>query len=659
MLRTSHSQPHLSLAARRPADPPLEPGLRSAPSQSQPALHNAPYQQRGQSGGGQPGGLGLGRSSSAATFATIAEELDPSEKWRANALATERERESYAAVSASRANIEFEKHLASARQKQQQQQQQAPPRPPRPPSPFQARPADALSGAATEALSGAASSHIDRLLIHHAAGRQAPPTWAVRAMRALAMHYEKQLADAREAVVKAEAVARAAAFGIVAVDADIGRRDDYAASSLARASAASEAAARRQDISSLELSEMREAVVHAQRAAAAADARCIVQESQLRQLHEAVEEAREKERSAHEAAEDARGLALSLSMSLEATRDELAKGQQNQEILAAECARSQEEASRLREHARELAQGPAAQPRLGGAPLPSAMGSPAEWEALREERDSLVKLLIELKRMSDEKGKGAHAVRVGGGYERLPDYLAKFTGVLPPELRVRDVRVATAEAELSAEEAMGAGGDLHAPTHRARARAVAAAVRARGRAGPQAWGPSPRTDPAVGTPRPWRGGAAAVQRIQAGAQMGVAGRPYGVLLHSQGPPPESILDTLATRGPRKEYWEQVAKPDERGDFRGSDSGYPALAHTSVFIPKASEVPGSPQALRRSASEAPGVTWARNGQNLADVKQVPTQPPIGSVWRRLDELSPRRPIKPVWRGAESPSTDGLR
>lgn len=404
-------------------------------------------------------------------------------------------------------------------------------------------------------------------------------------MNALATQYEKQLADAHERVARAESVARAAAAGIVAVDLDIGRRDDYAASSLARASAASEAAARRHDTSTAEVAEMREACALAQRAAAEAEARCISRESEIREMHDALDTARERERAARDVAEGERQHTLALSMSLESTRDELAKGQQLQEQLSSECTRSQEEANRLREHARELAQGVGAQPRHGGAPRTAAMGSSEEWEALREERDSLLKLLIELKRLSEDKGgQKGKTVRVGGGYERLPEYLAKFTGVLPPELRMRDARVTSAEAELSTEEVMGPGGVLDAPTHRSRARAVAAAVRARHRAGPQAWGPSPRTDPAVGTPRPWRGGAAARDRISQGAQIGVAGRPLGVLLHQQGaPPPDAVVDAARVHSPaRKAFWEDAPPVELR-----EGPSYPALAHTSVFVPRKS------------------------------------------------------------------------
>ena len=49
------------------------------------------------------------------------------------------------------------------------------------------------------------------------------------------------------------------------------------------------------------------------------------------------------------------------------------------ERAASEAARLQEEAHRLREHSHSLAHGPAARPRLHGAPVPAPMGSAAEW----------------------------------------------------------------------------------------------------------------------------------------------------------------------------------------------------------------------------------------------------------------------------------------
>ena len=64
----------------------------------------------------------------------------------------------------------------------------------------------------------------------------------------------------------------------------------------------------------------------------------------------------------------------------ESSKDEALTTRVALERAASECSRLQEEATRMREHSRELAQGPAARPRIGGAPIPDAMGSAAEWE---------------------------------------------------------------------------------------------------------------------------------------------------------------------------------------------------------------------------------------------------------------------------------------
>ena len=92
------------------------------------------------------------------------------------------------------------------------------------------------------------------------------------------------------------------------------------------------------------------------------------------------------------------------------------------------------------------------------------MGSAAEWAALREERDSLVHLLVEMRRAA-ERTHPSKMLRVGGGYEQLPDYLAKLTAPLPPELRmaiapyeVSEITPAAAVADAVREtnEAIGA-----------------------------------------------------------------------------------------------------------------------------------------------------------------------------------------------------------
>ena len=260
-------------------------------------------------------------------------------------------------------------------------------------------------------------------------------------MRALEASYEQQLSDARAKVAHAEAWARSAVSGFVAADADVARRGDYAASSVARASAAAEAATQRQHLWQYEAAQMREALAAAQQAAGESEARCVAREAEIRELRAALDEARGRVTSAHSAAICDQGRAAGLQVALDQSQDELSATRTSLEQVSAECTRAQEEATRLRAHARQLAQGDGARPRAGGAPQPSPMGSAAEWAALREERDSLVKLFIELRKVSEMGKEGAKSVRVGGGFERLPEYLARFTGVLPPELRLR-VRLA-------------------------------------------------------------------------------------------------------------------------------------------------------------------------------------------------------------------------
>ena len=103
------------------------------------------------------------------------------------------------------------------------------------------------------------------------------------------------------------------------------------------------------------------------------------------------------------------------------------------------------------------------------------------------------------------------------------------------QLRLRGAHAASATAPLTADEAMGPQEGASAPTHRSRARAVSLALRNRARSGPQAWGPSPRTGGCGSpTPRPWRGGAAAIRRPSPGPQVGL-GRDQPVYVHQRGP----------------------------------------------------------------------------------------------------------------------------
>ena len=67
---------------------------------------------------------------------------------------------------------------------------------------------------------------------------------------------------------------------------------------------------------------MREAVAVAQQVAADAEARCIARESTIRELHMALDEARNREASARASAERAAETARTVEMALEASRDE-------------------------------------------------------------------------------------------------------------------------------------------------------------------------------------------------------------------------------------------------------------------------------------------------------------------------------------------------
>ena len=408
-------------------------------------------------------------------------------------------------------------------------------------------------------------SRVEALLAHHAGGKVAPPAWVVRAMRALESSYERQLREAREARLAAEDVARQASAGIVAVDSRAALAGERAADSVARASAASEMANRSQFEAAHETHRMREALAEAQRAAGEAEARCVHREHEVRDLRQRCDEfsARCREAEAFAQAEHAR--AAELAAELEASRDATGETRVALERAASECARAQAEADRLREHARELAQGPAARPRPDGAPPPPAMGSVAEWEALREERDALVHLLCEL-RKAGERAKATTSVRVGGGFEKLPDYLAKLTSAVPPELRPayrpQSARTAGGRSPPSSPGRPAVGDGVAAATHRSDVRAAAsAAARARARTGHSL--------------RPSR---------SAGE---TASRPVGILVHQQGPPRiTSSPSRAAASTPRL-----APSAYEEADGGGAvprPPAYPAVARRELFEPLPSQ-----------------------------------------------------------------------
>lgn len=352
------------------------------------------------------------------------------------------------------------------------------------------------------------SSQADTILAQYAGGKNAPPAWCVRAMRALEDVYQKRMRKLRDHALYAEEMARQAADGVVAVDTEAARKAALAASSVARASTVSEHANIVQFEAHNENATLRHALAQAQTAAGEAEGRLVVAESQFRELEQRLEQTCDQLRRARDAEERERVRADRLAGDLHAMTDEATNTRVALERAASEAARLQEESGRLREHSRELAQGPAARPRPGGAPHPSAMGSAAEWAALKEERDALVHLLVEMRRATDKTHK-AKSVRVGGGYEMLPDYLAKFTAPLPPELRL------AAQPPAPAADVEGAT----APTHRSQVRALSARG-ARGR------GPPPMRH-GLGTPR---------------AAVFAPGQPASILVHQKGAPPGRARD---------------------------------------------------------------------------------------------------------------------
>ena len=234
-LTSSASQPHLSLAARHARSTPVAASSRAYdPRCSDPTRGRTAACAASQRGVGAPPQR-LSRSSSAVTIGSITEEPEPYSAEAAEAWCAAPAPSAgcwYGGATASRSSCSSSCGGGCACFSSSASGGAA-----RPPPGAAPRRAGDEPGA---------NSRVDALLIQHAGGRAAPPAWVVRAMRALEASYERQLSDAREAVVAAEEVARSAAAGIVAIDGDVARRGDFAASSVARASAASEAAARRQ-----------------------------------------------------------------------------------------------------------------------------------------------------------------------------------------------------------------------------------------------------------------------------------------------------------------------------------------------------------------------------------------------------------------------------
>ena len=109
-------------------------------------------------------------------------------------------------------------------------------------------------------------------------------------------------------------------------------------------------------------------------------------------------------------------------------------------------------------------------------------------------------------RRANDNFKKNKQVRVGGGYESLPDYLAKFIGPLPPELR--------GHLESRPEEPPEVEG-AQAPTHRSIVRSLSA----RGLAARR--GPPPMRH-GLGTPR---------------AAVFAPGQPSTVFVNVRGAPP--------------------------------------------------------------------------------------------------------------------------
>ena len=177
MLAHSASQPSLSLGARQSSQStPFVArhgigGGRYDPAQSDPT--------RGMrsttNGGARPASSAshLVRSSSAATIGSIAEEPEPYSAEAAAAWCGA----PHASSSAPRPRP------PAAPVASRSQPRRRSPHTPRSASPAPLPPHEGNN------------SRVDALLIHHAAGRSAPPTWVVRAMRALETEYERQLAE--------------------------------------------------------------------------------------------------------------------------------------------------------------------------------------------------------------------------------------------------------------------------------------------------------------------------------------------------------------------------------------------------------------------------------------------------------------------------------
>ena len=145
-------------------------------------------------------------------------------------------------------------------------------------------------------------------------------------------------------------------------------------------------------------------------------------------------------------------------------------------------------------------------------------------------------------RRASDKVHRARSVRVGGGYEPLPDYLAKFTAPLPPELRL------AAQPPAAPPDVEGA----LAPTHRSTVRATAAALARGGRGTAGAASPRPRA--AVFAP----------------------GRAAGILVHQKPAPPGGA-------GPPKYPTNETPSVEYRdpGSF-SLQVDYPAVGRRELF-----------------------------------------------------------------------------
>ncbi len=250
-------------------------------------------------------------------------------------------------------------------------------------------------------------------------------------MRALENRYERMLRDARLQTADAEARARSALAGLSVISSEMVSSGSDEQERLARASAAAESATRSHDAAKHEALGLRRRLASCEAALGESRTACAERVKEVEELQSALRVTRQQLEHANGEAETERALNAGLRQALEgqaAKADgmaiELGMARREKEEV-------EEEKRRLRAHAQQLLEkGDAPIP---AAPLPAALSESAAFESLRAERDSLLSILSEIRKVGEATPVAA-SVRVAGGQEKLPDYIKKLTASMPPAL---------------------------------------------------------------------------------------------------------------------------------------------------------------------------------------------------------------------------------